>query len=78
MGMKEKSAFAVKIGQEIRRRRRDDCKRSQEDFADDCGIARAYMGVIERGEAVISVEMAKRIVSGLGTTLGEFFTKVGE
>lgn len=76
--MKEKSALAVKIGAEVRRRRRDERKRSQEDFADDCGIARAYMGVIERGETVISVDMAKRIVSHLGITLAEFFGGIDE
>jgi len=76
--MKEKSALAVKIGAEVRRRRRDERGRSQEDFADDCGIARAYMGVIERGETVISVDMAKRIVAKLGLTLGEFFAGLGE
>jgi len=76
--MKEKSELAVKIGVEVRRRRRDERGRSQEDFADDCGIARAYMGVIERGETVVSVDMAKRIVTGLGLTLGEFFTGIGE
>lgn len=75
--MKQKSEFAVKIGAEIRRLRLEK-KRSQENFADDCGIARAYMGAIERGEKVVSVEMAKRVVAGLGITMSQFFAGIGE
>jgi transcriptional regulator with XRE-family HTH domain len=75
--MKEKSRLAVAIGAEVRRRRLEQ-KRSQENFAIDCGIARAYMGAIERGEKTISIDTAKRIVSGLGVTLGEFFTGIHE
>ena len=75
--MKEKSELAIKIGVGVRRLRLEK-KRSQEDFADDCGIARAYMGNIERGEKVISVDMAKRVVTGLGLTLSQFFAEIGE
>ena len=75
--MKEKSELAVKIGAGVRRLRLAK-KRSQEDFADDCGIARAYMGAIERGEKVVSVDMAKRVVTGLGLPLSEFFAEIGE
>lgn len=75
--VKEKSRLAVAIGVEVRRRRQEQ-KRSQENFALDCGIARAYMGAIERGEKVISIDMAKRIVTGLNLTLGEFFSGIGE
>lgn len=75
--MKEKSALAIAIGQEIRRIRSEQ-HRSQESLADDCGINRTYMGNIERGEQDISVVMTKRIVSNLGVTLGEFFGKLGE
>ena len=76
--MKEKSELAVTVGQEIRRLRKANRGRSQEDFADDCGIARAYMGVIERGETSISIDMAKRIASGLGVSLMDFFAGIGE
>jgi transcriptional regulator with XRE-family HTH domain len=75
--MKEQSEFAIKIGAGIRRLRLER-KRSQEDFADDCGIARSYMGAIERGEKIISVVMARRVVTGLGITLSQFFAEIGE
>lgn len=75
--MNEKSELAVKIGAGVRRLRLAK-KRSQEGFADDCSIARAYMGAIERGEKVVSVDMAKRVVTGLGLTLAQFFAEIGE
>ena len=31
------------------------------------------MGAVERGEKVVSIDMAKRIVSALGTDLSGFF-----
>jgi transcriptional regulator with XRE-family HTH domain len=76
-GMKEKSALSLKIGAEVRRIRHTQ-GRSQEDFADDCEINRTYMGNIERGEKVISVNMIKRVVTGLGLSLSEFFKGIGE
>ena len=75
--MKEKSELAVKVGQEVRRRRLEK-KRSQENFADDCGVHRTYMGSIERGEKVISIDMAKRIATTLGVELSTFFAGIGE
>jgi transcriptional regulator with XRE-family HTH domain len=75
--MVEKSELAVKVGAEIRRLRLER-HRSQEDFADDCRIHRTSMGAIERGERVITINTAKRVVRTLGMTLGEFFAGVGE
>ena len=75
--MNTKSELDVKIGVEVRRRRLEQ-HRSQEAFADDCGIHRTYMSSIERGEKAMSVDMAKRVVTGLGLTLGEFFTAIEE
>ncbi len=75
--MKEKSDFAVRVGAQVRRLRLER-KRSQEDFAEDCGIHRTYMGAIERGEKVVSIEMAKRVVGALGLTLSQFFSQIGE
>lgn len=75
--MMEKSEFALKVGAEIRRLRLER-GRSQEDFADECGVHRTYMGSVERGEKVMSIEMARRIVSTLGVSLSQFFVGVGE
>lgn len=67
----------MKVGAEIRRIRQEQ-KRSQESFADDCGINRTYMGNIERGEKVISIDMAKRLAAGLGLTLSQLFAGIEE
>ena len=75
--MEKKSELDVKVGAEIRRIRQEQ-KRSQESFAYDCGVNRAYMGVLERGEKAMSIDMAKRIILCLGLSLGEFFTGMGE
>lgn len=75
--MKQKSEFAVKVGAEIRRIRNEQ-KRSQEGFADDCQVHRTYMGSIERGEQVMSIDMTKRIVGGLGLSLSQFFAGIDE
>ena len=75
--MKEKSELAVKVGAEVRRLRLAR-NRSQENFAEDCAIARAYMGSIERGEKVISIVTAQRIAVGLGVSLSELFAGIGE
>ena len=75
--MEEKSELAVKVGAEIRRLRMAR-NRSQEDFADDCKIHRTSMGAIERGERVITIDTAKRVIGTLGMTLGEFFNGIEE
>jgi transcriptional regulator with XRE-family HTH domain len=75
--MKVKSELAVRVGAEVRRLRTER-KRSQEAFAVDCGIARSYMGAIERGNKTMSIDMAKRVTDGLGVTLSELFANVGE
>lgn len=75
--MKDKSELAVKVGERVRHLRRER-KRSQEDFADDCGVHRTYIGAIERGEKVISIDMANRVVGALGLTLSQFFAQIGE
>ena len=75
--MREKSELAEKVGEHIRDLRRQR-KRSQEDFAEDCEIHRTYMGAIERGEKVISIDMAKKVVNALGFTLSQFFSQIEE
>ena len=46
---------------------------SQEGFADNCGLSRTYMGTIERGQAVISIETAEKIARGLSMNLADLF-----
>ncbi|MCD9188500.1 MAG: helix-turn-helix domain-containing protein [Pyrinomonadaceae bacterium] len=52
--------------------------RSQEAFADQCGIHRTYIGSIERGEKAITIETAQKIVESLNISLAQFFQKLEE
>lgn len=51
---------------------------TQEEFAHFCGISRAYMGRIERGEYRVTVEMCKRITYALGISLYYLFLDLPE
>lgn len=46
---------------------------SQEEFADQCGLHRTYMGAIERGEKSITVTTAERLCRALKISLSQFF-----
>ena len=74
--MREKT-LTKKVGQEVRRLRTEQGL-SQEDFAEDCGLHRTYIGAVERGEKSVTVETAKRILAALGITLEQFFHLIGE
>jgi transcriptional regulator with XRE-family HTH domain len=47
---------------------------SQEEFAELCGISRAYYGRIERGEHSITIEKCILISDAFGIHLSELFT----
>jgi transcriptional regulator with XRE-family HTH domain len=51
---------------------------TQEDLADVCGIHANFIGTLERGEQVMSIEIARRIAAGLGRKLSELLNEVGE
>ena len=74
--MREKT-LTKKVGLEIRRLRNEQGL-SQEDFAEECGLHRTYVGAVERGEKTVTVETAKRILNALGLSLGQFFQQMGE
>lgn len=38
---------------------------SQEEFARICGVHRTYMGLIERGETTVSIEILQKICDAL-------------
>lgn len=46
---------------------------SQSDFADLCGISRAYYGRIERGDNSATVDMCLKIAQALGKHVSELF-----
>lgn len=62
----------------IIRKYREERNMTQEEFAHFCGISRAYMGRIERGEYRVTVEMCKRITYALGISLYYLFLDLPE
>ena len=69
------SNIAVKFGR-TGRRLRTEKGMSQEGFADHCGLHRTYMGSIERGEKVVSIETAQKVALGLGVSMAGLFAEV--
>lgn len=55
------------------RKFRERKKMTQEDFAESCGISRAYYGRIERGEHSITLETCKNISDFLGIQFADLF-----
>lgn len=51
---------------------------SQEQLGERCGLKRAYIGIIERGEKAITVETAARLADGLAVHLSAIFTRLEE
>ena len=58
----------VKLGRAVRRLR-SAAGFSQESFADACSAHRTFIGVIERGEANVSLTTIERLAHGLGITV---------
>lgn len=48
-------------------------KLSQEEFADQCGLHRTYIGAIERGEKTVTIETALKLAKALNLTLSQIF-----
>lgn len=48
-------------------------KMTQADFADFCGISRAYYGRIERGEHSATLFLCQRIADATGVRIYDFF-----
>lgn len=51
---------------------------SQAALAKKCGLQRAYVASIERGEKAITVETANRVAAAMGMTLVALFQRVEE
>ncbi len=46
---------------------------SQEEFAGLCGLHRTYIGSIERGEKVMTIETADKVARVLNLSLAQLF-----
>lgn len=64
-----------KLGLTIRKYREEQGY-TQNDFAEECQISRAYYGRIERGEHSITIETCDKICKTLGITLRTLFESV--
>jgi len=67
----DKGALAERLGALVQRLRMARGL-SQEAFAQACGLERAHVGKIERGEINVTVATALRLVEGLGLTPSGF------
>jgi len=62
----------------VLRKYREGRKLSQDEFAELCGISRAYYGRIERGEHSLTIEKCHRITSALNIRLVDLFEGMQE
>lgn len=60
----------------VLRRIREGRYLSQEQFAELCGISRAYYGRIERGEHSITLELCQKISEASGLSFSELFEDI--
>ena len=65
-----------RVGMRIRKLR---AKRgwSQEEFADECGLHRTYMGSVERGERNLTLKSLDKIAKTLKVSLSELLKGLG-
>lgn len=61
---------------EILRKVREGRRMSQEQFADYCGISRAYYGRLERGEHSITLDTCQKIAVANGIALADLFSEL--
>jgi transcriptional regulator with XRE-family HTH domain len=66
----------ARLGQKIRKLR-DEKGWSQEEFADKCGIGRAHMGLIERGQQNLTLATLHTICKVLETSMSGILNGVG-
>ena len=71
----DEATLVARLGATVRRLRLERGF-SQAGFAEACKLERSYMGLVERGEANISVRTALRISRGLDIGLSAFFSEV--
>jgi transcriptional regulator with XRE-family HTH domain len=71
----DKGALAERLGALVQRLRMERGF-SQEAFAQACGLERAHVGKIERGEVNVTVATTLKLVEGLGLSLSGFFAEL--
>lgn len=69
-------ALQQKLGGAIRARR-GHLGLSQEQFADQIGMHRAYYSKVERGEQNLTLATLERVAAGLGARISQLFKDAG-
>ena len=72
----DKVTLQMKLGAAVRARR-EALQFSQDTFADEIGMHRAYYSAIERGERNVTLHTIARVAAGLGVTLSELMRTAG-
>ena len=72
----DKVTLQMKLGAAVRARR-EALQFSQDTFADEIGMHRAYYSAIERGERNVTLHTIARVAAGLGVTLSELMHTAG-
>lgn len=62
----------------ILRKYREGRQMTQEEFAEACGISRAYYGRIERGEHSLTIERCQLIADALNVRIADLFEELPE
>ncbi|MCL5125314.1 MAG: helix-turn-helix domain-containing protein [Deltaproteobacteria bacterium] len=70
--MRANAVLPKKLGKRIQKRRKE-VGLTQEDLADKIGVSRAYMGFIEQGRNMPSVEVLEKIARQLKIRMSELF-----
>lgn len=60
----------------ILRKVREGRQMTQEEFAELCGISRAYYGRIERGEHSVTLELCQKVSDATGLSFSELFKDI--
>jgi len=70
--MRRNKTVQQKFGNRVRKLRKSKGW-SQEEFADECGLHRTYIGAIERGERNVSLNNIHEIAKALDISVKELF-----
>ena len=60
----------------ILRKIREGRNMTQEEFAELCGISRAYYGRVERGEHSVTLEFCQKVSEATGLSFVELFDEI--
>lgn len=75
IGIMSDSDVLIRFGERVRELRTE-ANFSQEEFAEECGLDRTYMGGIERGERNLGLRNIEKIADALDITIAELMEDV--